>query len=166
MSLGINDASWGSPSSRKQRRKALNDFFASSIIPGLRDHLVIVFVYIMVNAPLMNHPNRAGMYQCLLIVNLTFIIFNQASLHPTSPLSSYLVPGTPYSRFPLVQRMAMRKSTTFAVDQADAWSWVALSTVHYGSVIIFSTICPSLNSRRRPQELPAMAYPALSCLVH
>ena len=115
-------------------------FFASSIIPGLRDQLVIVFVCIVENAPLMNHPNRTGMYQCLLIVNLTFIIFNHASLLlPNSPFSSCLVPRTPYSPFSLAQGMATRKSTIFAVDQADTWSWVASSTAHYGSVIIFST---------------------------
>ena len=105
------------------KEAAVNGFFASSIISGLRNHLVII-----VNAPLVVHPNRAGMYQCLLIVNLTFIIFNHASLLlPNSPLSSCLVPRTPYSPFPLAQGMATRKSTTFAVDQADAWSrWLRL----------------------------------------
>ena len=60
-----------------------------------------IILCVVENAPLMNHPNRAGMYQCLLIVNLTFMIFNHASLHlPNSPFSSCLVPRTPY--FPLL----------------------------------------------------------------
>ena len=40
--------------------------------------------------PLMDDPNRAGMYQCLLIVSSIFIIFNQASCTCPTPVIFWL----------------------------------------------------------------------------
>ena len=73
--------------------------------------------------PPMDDPNRPGMYQCLLIVNSTFIIFNP-----------------------------------------DAWSWVASSMAHYGSIII--VIISIIGQRKEFSGVPCLGPLVLSCLVH
>ena len=153
---------WASPSAWKQRRKALNDFFASSIIPGLRDHLMIVFICIVVNAPLINHPNCAGMYQCLLIINLTFLIFNQASLH--------------LPNFPIVVLFGAKNSLLSLLlgpgsGYICCWSgwYLVLGGFIHGSLWICNHLqynIPIIRQQKETQELLVLALLALSCLAH
>ena len=111
-----------------------------------------------------DEPSQSHRYVPVLAYRqFDIIIFNHASLHlPNSPLSSCLVPRTPYSPFSLAQGMATRKSTVFAVDQADTWSWVTSFVAHCGSVIIFSTTSLLLLDSSR--ELHVLACLVLSSL--
>ena len=111
--------------------------------------------------PLMDDPNCAGVYQCLLIVNSIFIIFNQAPCTCPAPVVFWL--GIK-NFILLTQGMATRNSTTFAAGQADAWSWVASSMAHFGSVNIITI--PIIGQRKEFSGVPCLGLFVLSCLVH